>query len=125
MIVRVDQTSDVPVYEQIRSQIAAKVATEELSAGTKLPTIRALAAELGLAVNTVAHAYRELETAGLVQTRPRHGTTVSPGRSRKEGAPGREKLRSAARAYAKLARQLGIAGEQAAEVIREELAKPH
>ena len=79
MIVKVDAASDVPVYEQIRNQIAKKIASEKLPAGTKLPTIRQLAADLGLAVNTVAHAYRELESAGLVQTRPRHGTTVAAG----------------------------------------------
>lgn len=116
--------SDVPVYEQIRLQIAQKISSEELVAGTKLPTIRALAADLGLAVNTVAHAYRELETAGLVQTRPRHGTTVAAGKSKRQGANSRERLRSQARAYSKLARQLGIPAEQAREVILEELAEP-
>lgn len=70
MIVEIDSSSSVPAYEQVRAQIAAKISSEELPAGTKLPTIRGLAAALGLAVNTVAHAYRELEAAGLILTRP-------------------------------------------------------
>lgn len=113
MIVAVDQSSAVPAYEQVRAQIAEKIASEELPAGTKLPTIRGLAADLGLAVNTVAHAYRELESAGLIRTRPRHGTTVAPGHSARPGAAGRERLRLAASDYAKLASQLGIPAEEA------------
>jgi DNA-binding transcriptional regulator YhcF (GntR family) len=120
----VDQASEIPVYEQIRAQLAAKISAEKLAPGAKLPTIRALAAELGLAVNTVAHAYRELESAGLVQTRPRHGTTVASGQSTKAGAGPRERLRESARQYAGLARQLGLDGAQARAIILEELARP-
>ena len=113
MIVEIDPSSPVPAYEQVRAQIAAKISSEELPAGTKLPTIRGLAASLGLAVNTVAHAYRELEAAGLIVTRPRHGTTVAAGNSSRPGAAGRERLRTAARDYARLAKQLGIPGHEA------------
>jgi len=113
VIVAIDSTSSVPAYEQVRAQIAAKISSEELPAGTKLPTIRGLAASLSLAVNTVAHAYRELEAAGLIVTRPRHGTTVAAGQSSRPGAAGRERLRAAARDYARLARQLGIPGDEA------------
>ena len=119
MIVKVDAASDVPVYEQIRSQIAKKIASEKLPAGTKLPTIRQLAADLGLAVNTVAHAYRELESAGLVQTRPRHGTTVAEG----TGSPVRERLRRQASSYALLARELGLTRRQARDIVDDELDK--
>ena len=117
MIVKVDAASTVPVYEQIRSQIAAKIAAQTLPAGTRLPTIRQLAADLGLAVNTVAHAYRELESAGLVQTRPRHGTVVAEG----TGSLVHERLRREARGYATLARQLGLTARQAREIVDNEL----
>ncbi|HCT80144.1 MAG TPA: GntR family transcriptional regulator [Micromonosporaceae bacterium] len=114
-MVKVDPASAVPVYEQIRSQIAAKIAAERLPAGAKLPTIRQLAADLGLAVNTVAHAYRELEMSGLVETRPRHGTTVADG----TGSAVKERLRAAARSYAELARTLGISPREATTIVKD------
>lgn len=117
MLVKIDPDSDVPVFEQIRAQIARKITREELAAGAKLPTIRQLASDLGLAVNTVAHAYRELDQAGLVRTRPRHGTTVAEG----TGTPVRERLRRGARNYAALAKELGIGRSEAAKVVKDVL----
>jgi DNA-binding transcriptional regulator YhcF (GntR family) len=117
VLVRVDPASEVPVFEQIRAQIARKISREELPAGTKLPTIRGLASELGLAVNTVAHAYRELEQSGLIRTRPRHGTTVAEG----TGTPVRERLRRGARNYAALAKELGVSRAEAAKVVKDVL----
>jgi DNA-binding transcriptional regulator YhcF (GntR family) len=52
------------------------VADGRLPAGTRLPTVRQLAADVGLAVNTVARAYRELESDGVVVTEGRRGTFV-------------------------------------------------
>lgn len=72
-----DPGSDVPPYEQLRSSVAGQVAAGSLPAGTRLPTVRALAADLGLAVNTVAKAYRALESDGVVETRGRAGTFVA------------------------------------------------
>jgi DNA-binding transcriptional regulator YhcF (GntR family) len=77
MEVRIDQASPVAPYEQLRTQVAAQAADGRLPAGTKLPTVRQLATDLGLAANTVARAYRELEADGVVQTRGRAGTFVS------------------------------------------------
>ncbi len=73
--VRLD--SGVPPYEQIRAQIVAHVAAGRLAPGDRLPTIRALAHDLGLAAGTVARAYRELEADGVVVTRRRVGTVVA------------------------------------------------
>ena len=86
MNIRVDTTSPVPPYEQLRSQIRVMVASGALAHGTRLPPIRQLAGDLGLAVNTVGRAYRELEGEGLIQTRGRHGTVVTgaPATGRKE-----------------------------------------
>jgi DNA-binding transcriptional regulator YhcF (GntR family) len=73
----IDPGSPVPPYEQLRAAVAGQVASGQLSAGARLPTVRRLATELGLAVNTVAKAYRELETDGVVRTEGRRGTFVS------------------------------------------------
>jgi DNA-binding transcriptional regulator YhcF (GntR family) len=77
MNIRVDTTSPIPPYEQLRSQIRVMVTSGTLARETRLPTIRQLAGDLGLAVNTVGRAYRELENEGLIETRGRHGTVVT------------------------------------------------
>jgi len=77
--IRLDARSDVPPFEQLRSQVAAQVADGRLPAGTRLPTVRALAAELAIAPNTVARAYRELEADAVLVTRGRRGTFVRSG----------------------------------------------
>lgn len=76
MIVRIDQTTSLPPFEQLRVQIAASIHAGTLEGGRRLPSIRQLAADLELAPGTVARAYRELETAGLVESRGRRGTRV-------------------------------------------------
>jgi GntR family transcriptional regulator len=75
----VDTSAATPPYEQIRAQIAGLVASGELKPGDRLPTVRALAADLGIAANTVARSYKELEAVGVLTTRRRAGTTVSDG----------------------------------------------
>ena len=76
-LVLLDPASAVPPFEQVRSQLAAAIQSGELPPASQLPTVRRLAGDLGLAVNTVARAYRELELAGLVEGRGRHGTFVA------------------------------------------------
>jgi DNA-binding transcriptional regulator YhcF (GntR family) len=73
----IDHTAATPPYEQVRSQIAEQARSGGLPVGLKLPTVRALAEELGLAANTVARAYRELEADGVVETHGRRGTTIA------------------------------------------------
>lgn len=73
----VDTSAATPPYEQIRAQLEAMVLAGALPVGTKLPPIRQLAGDLGLAVNTVARAYRELELAGVAEARGRHGTVIT------------------------------------------------
>ncbi|MFD9260195.1 GntR family transcriptional regulator, partial [Streptomyces sp. NPDC059538] len=64
-------------YEQLRAQIADRARTGKLPAGFKLPTVRGLAEELGLAANTVAKAYRALEADAVIETRGRNGTFIA------------------------------------------------
>ena len=79
--ISIDTASAVPPFEQVRSQLAALISAGVLTPGARLPTVRDLAADLGIAVGTVTRAYRELETLGLVTSRRRIGTVVA------EGAP--------------------------------------
>lgn len=74
--VTVDLAGPIPVYEQIRAQIAGAIGAGDLQPGERLPTVRGLAADLGIAVNTVVRAYAELESLGLVRSGRRAGTVV-------------------------------------------------
>ena len=102
--VRVDDGSTVPPYEQIRAQIAALVHAGALAEGDRLPPVRALAADLGVAPGTVARAYTELETDGLVQGRRRLGTVVTG----TTGDPARARLQAAANRLVAAARADGL-----------------
>lgn len=74
--VTVTVTDPTPPYEQLRRQFEALVLAGVLRPGDRLPPLRQLAADLGLALGTVARTYRELEKAGLVVSRRGGGTRV-------------------------------------------------
>lgn len=73
----IDATSPVAPYEQLRRHIAAQIDSGQLEADTRLPTVRELARQSGLATNTAARTYRELESAGYIRTEGRRGTFVA------------------------------------------------
>jgi molybdate-binding protein/DNA-binding transcriptional regulator YhcF (GntR family) len=77
MELRLDPSSSDPLNRQIVDQIRHQIATGKLRTGERLPPVRALAAQLGLNVNTVARAYLELERSGVVSTAPGRGTFVA------------------------------------------------
>jgi DNA-binding transcriptional regulator YhcF (GntR family) len=109
VLIEVDTASAVPAYEQIRAQIETMVGSGLLPPGTPLPSIRQLAADLGLAVNTVARAYRELENHGVVIGRVRHGTVVAEHSSEPiSKAEADRRLADAAATYALAVKQLGV-----------------
>ncbi|QJC22216.1 GntR family transcriptional regulator [Arcanobacterium buesumense] len=76
MIFSIDPSLDVPPYEQIINQIVAGIRSKQLLVDTRLAPVRHLAVELGVSPGTVARAYKDLETAGILQTRGRNGTFV-------------------------------------------------
>ncbi len=109
-----DPGAPEPPYEQLRRQIAARAASGELAPGSRLPTVRALAAEAHLAVNTVARVYRELEADGVVVTEGRRGTFVA-------GTPaaGSADARRVAGEYAAGLRRLGVSLAEAHKLLDE------
>jgi DNA-binding transcriptional regulator YhcF (GntR family) len=119
MIIEVDPESHVPPYEHVREQIATMIASGVLTAGTRLRSIRQRAADLGLAVNTVARSYRELEAAGLVASRVGNGTTVAAPKVTLSGVETRRRLRAAADAYLAAARRLGSTPDEAIDMLRQ------
>lgn len=107
MIVGIDDSSPTPPYEQLRAQVVALAASGGLPVGARLPSVRQLADDLGLAPGTVARAYRELERDGNVVTRGRHGTFVAAAGDLSEHARERQ-LEQAACDYARRATALGV-----------------
>lgn len=73
----IEPRSGVPIYIQIVEGVRHAVEVGSLGAGDSLPTVRALAAELNVAPNTVVKAYSELQREGLIESRPGVGTVVA------------------------------------------------
>ncbi|MGA8210970.1 MAG: GntR family transcriptional regulator [Nocardioidaceae bacterium] len=111
--VTLDILAATPPYEQVRTQLAGHIRTGALRPGDKLPVVRALAADLGVATNTIARAYRELEAGGLVTTRRRVGTIVQT-----PSSPADPELREQATAFAKAARSGGLDDEEVVDLVR-------
>lgn len=109
----IDLSSGVPAYEQIRAQVTAHVTSGQLAPGDRLPPIRTLASDLGLAPGTVARAFRELEAAGVVLTRRRTGTVVADHAQVPE-----LNARRAAERYVAEARAAGLTDEVALDLVR-------
>lgn len=110
-ICAIDRHAFEPPVRQICDAVARAVQDGRLAPGTRLPTVRALAADLDVAVNTVAKAFRRLEEARIVITRGRAGTVVAP----LDGVAGR--LESAAREFAELSVRLGVDRGRSEQVV--------
>jgi DNA-binding transcriptional regulator YhcF (GntR family) len=109
--VRIDPHAARPLFDQLRIQIIGGVRDGRLPPGTRLPTVRELAAQLRLAVNTVARAYRELEAAGILETRGRFGTFVA------RADPADAAMATAAHTYVTAALALGIGKAEALQYV--------
>lgn len=111
--ITLDMAAATPPYEQVRAQLAGLIRAGALLPGDKLPVVRALAADLGVATNTVARAYRELEASGLVTTRRRVGTIVQAA-----PAPASPELRTQAAAFVASSREAGLSDEAVIDLVR-------
>jgi DNA-binding transcriptional regulator YhcF (GntR family) len=112
------QNDRAAASEGLARAIEARIHRGSLAPGERLPPVRALAAELGLAPNTVAKAYRRVEEDGLIEGRGRSGTFVVESMPRR--VPDRERrLAEAADAFVRRARQLGASDEEAVRAVRD------
>jgi DNA-binding transcriptional regulator YhcF (GntR family) len=105
-------------YAQVRDAVRKQIERGFLLPGDRLDTVRGLAGSLGLAPNTVARAYRELEDEGWIVGRGRAGTFVADAAPRRAPAPERA-LVAAAERYARRAAQLGFDRAAAARALRD------
>jgi DNA-binding transcriptional regulator YhcF (GntR family) len=110
----VDTASRESPYEQVRAQVEALIRAGRLLPGDRLPTVRGLAAQLGLAANTVARAYKLLEAKGLVETHSRAGTTVASGGHAAEAA-----LAALASRFVAESREAGLDDAAAVAIVRQ------
>ena len=108
---RVDVKAGRPLFDQLRTQVIEGVHDGTLKPGARLPTVRELAGQLGVAVNTVARAYRELENAAIVETRGRFGTFVA------RYDPTDAAMAAAAKEYVRVAHGLGLGKADAVRYI--------
>ena len=112
MELRIDGANPAPASEQVRTQLLTGVREGAFPPGAKLPTVRQLADQLGIAVNTVARAYRLLEQDGIVETFGRRGSFVA-----KQGDAIQQQLQGAAIQFARRAASLGVTAKEAERVV--------
>jgi DNA-binding transcriptional regulator YhcF (GntR family) len=116
----IDRTLDDPVYEQVADQLRKLVAAGELAPGTPLPPVRQLAGDLGVNLNTIARAYRLLESERFLVIRGRAGVAVAAPAEKIE-QPARVRLVDEMRATLARLRQSGMATEELLSVVRREV----
>ncbi|WP_187977048.1 GntR family transcriptional regulator [Mycetocola sp. JXN-3] len=117
-MVRIDPQDPTPPFEQIRAQIVAGTLDGSLPAGTRIPTVRGLAAELQVAAGTVAKAYRRLEEDGIIETRGRSGSVIAAA-----GDSSRQQIELLTHELVTRARQLGVTDAQVRETFDAALAQ--
>lgn len=76
MIIAIDDSSDIPIYQQLRNQIVLGISDGRLKPGEQLPTVRALAEEIGINAMTVQRAYQVLKQEGYIVTDRRNGAKI-------------------------------------------------
>ncbi len=120
MYITIDETDRRPVYRQVADEIKGLIARGELLEGMALPPVRQVAADLGVNLNTIAAAYRELQKEGLLKVRHGSGALVTAGRvSQQNDAELRKGLR-ASLAHLALA---GLPRAEIVEIVNEELSQ--
>lgn len=77
MDIIISNSSNIPIYEQVKEQIKNKIVSNELKTGELLPSLRSLAKDLRISVITTKNAYEALEREGYVETIPGKGTYVA------------------------------------------------
>ena len=123
MLFHVNSSSGVPIYLQIETQIKNAIAAGALKREQALPSVRRLAADLGINPNTVARAYQNLERDGVISTVPGGGTFVADSRPRFLKSERLRRLQPYARQIAVEGTQLGLSGEEILNLLQDELAK--
>lgn len=113
MLIRVDPTSDAPLFAQLAASVRMGAAAGRLRPGDRLPAAREVAASLGVNLHTVLRAYQQLRDEGLVDMRRGRGAVVT------EAAGPLAELHDDIRALAAKAHALGLSPDAVASIIKE------
>lgn len=111
-LITLNTSSFIPPYEQIRLQIQMAIVSSQLSPGMALPSVRQLARDLGVAPNTIARAYSELERDGWVVTSVRKGVSVASSPPTITEEERKQRLELAVAQLLVTTRQLAISDEE-------------
>src|SRR2546423_4305316 len=118
MYITIDEADKRPIYLQVVDEIKGLVARGELEPGVALPPVRQVAADLGVNLNTIAAAYRELQRQGLVVVRHGAGAFVS---ARQVSHRNQDELRKALRANLAHLVLVGLPRNEILAIVNEEL----
>ncbi len=120
LTISINRGSDQPVYEQIADQVRQLVSSGALAPGTALPSVRRLAGDFGVNLNTIARAYRLLEDEGFLTIRNRAGAMVAPPADEVDPNSRAELLDQLRTTLARL-RQAGIATGELVQLVQDEV----
>jgi GntR family transcriptional regulator len=123
MLFHVNPSTGVPIHTQIETQVKQAIAAGALKAEQALPSVRKLAAELGINPNTAARAYQNLERDGVIATVPGGGTYVAENTPRLLKGERVRRLQPYAKQIAVEGAQLRLTSEEILKIVEEELAK--
>jgi len=118
MYITIDELDRRPIYRQVADEIKGLIARGELSEGMALPPVRQVAADLGVNLNTIAAAYRELQKEGLVKVRHGSGALVL---ARRVAQQNDGELRKALRASLAHLALAGLPRTEIVEIVNEEI----
>lgn len=115
----VEEASETPPYRQIVEQLASAIERGDLKPGAALPTVRQLAGDLGIAPNTVARAYTELQESGWLVSEGRRGTHVAENTPKRDCNERASALRDTVSAFVKTLRQRGFTSQEVSAAMRD------
>ena len=122
MICYVDTNSGIPIYEQITRQVKFAIANGSLLVGEHIPSVREMATTAAVNVNTVARAYRELQSEGILIANRGTGLAVATEAPEKCRRDRLEMIRERLRHILREAVQNGITSKEVQEIVRSEWA---
>jgi len=120
---RLDLQSGVPVYRQIIDQVQGGIASGSLVAGDQLPTVRQVAVDLAINLNTVLRAYRELEIRGVLETQQGTGTFIARQRVKQDSVERERKLEQLVNEFISRAGAQGFSVQELVRLLQDHLSE--
>lgn len=119
IVFHLDPKSGIPFYRQIIDQIRYGIATGNLKVGEQLPTVRALAVQLKVNLNTVTKAYKELEIRNILESQQGTGTFIGATEVRIPHKEKKNKLKSIAKEFMSIASNYGFTIDELIDVLKQ------